>query len=242
MKKKKSVENNNNNNFNNSNSFEIKQKFELNDAQKQIIETGLDSKNCRCLIIDGRAGSSKTYLATLIALILLKEKKANLLTYIRTSVQSKDGELGFLSGSLEDKTAWMNEPFFSKLDELISKSTTDKLFKEKKVQTIPSSMLRGLNLSGVTIFDECNNALFSTIETALTRISEHSLIILCGDSSGSQNDLGNKSGFKKVIEIFNGDEECRKNGLFYFKLNSDSIVRSKFVKFVVKRLESIDKK
>ncbi len=220
---------------NSKDEFLIKEKFELTEKQKSAIELGIN-RNTKCLILDGCAGVSKTYLATFIALKLLNLKKVNGLTYIRTSIQSKDGEIGFIPGVAEEKTAWMNQPLFAKLEELLIKPDIEKLNKNNAIQTLPSSQLRGLNLGNVVVLDECQNALFSTIETVMTRMSEHSLLILCGDSSGSQNDLGSKTGFRKITEIFN-DDESKQHGIFYIKFESNDIVRSKFVKFVVEKLK-----
>ncbi len=222
----------------NKQEFFIKEKFQPTEKQKIIIDLGLDTKSVRCLILDGKSGSAKTYLSTLIALKLFNLKKANNLTYIRTSVQSKDGEIGFVPGSVDEKTAWMNEPLFEKLDELLTKPDIDKLATGGYIKTLPSSTLRGLTLKGVVLMDECQNAFFSTIETVLTRMSEHSLVILCGDSSGAQNDLGTKSGFKQIVELFS-DEESKENGIHCIKLNSEDIVRSKLVKFVVEKIDKI---
>lgn len=216
----------------------IKQKFELTEKQKQILNLGID-KNTRCLILDGCAGVSKTWIAVLIGLQLLNAKKICSINYLRTLVQSKDSETGFLVGDLDEKTKYYNTPFYDKLSEFLIKPDLDRLIKENRIRTYPTSMLRGVTEKNcVTIFDENQNALLATIETVMTRMSEHSLLILCGDSSGSQNDLGQKSGFKKICEIFN-DEESRQNGVFYIKLDSSDVVRSKFVRYVVEKFEKM---
>lgn len=218
--------------------FTIKQKFELTDKQKEIVDTGI-SKESRCLILDGVAGSAKTYLSVLIGLKLLNMRRVAGIHYLRTLVQSKDSETGFLVGDLNEKTKYYNVPLYDKLSELLIKPDLDKLIKEDRIRTYPTSMIRGITEENcVTIFDENQNALLGTIESVMTRMSEHSLLILCGDSSGSQNDLGQKTGFKKVCEIFN-DEESRNNGVAYFRLDSSHIVRSKFVKYVVEKFEKV---
>jgi phosphate starvation-inducible protein PhoH len=221
----------------NKNELYIKEKFEYTQTQKDIINCGLDSKNCRAILINGRAGVSKTYLAILIALKLLKENKIPQITYIRSLIQSQDGETGFLAGSLDEKTMYFNVPLYDKLTELISKPDIERLFKEGKIQTLPTSMLRGNQLSGVVIVDESQNLLESSLTTVLTRMAEHSLVFLLGDTT-SQNDLGSRTGFKKICEIFN-DSEAKEHGIHYFELDSSHIVRSTFVKFIVQRLEKL---
>lgn len=215
----------------------IKEKFKYTPTQLDILKCGTD-RNTRCLILDGVPGVSKTYLAILIALRLLKEHKIRNISYIRSLIQAQDGNTGYLSGTLEEKTQYYNIPLFDKLEELLIRPDIERLFKEEIIKTFPTSMLRGYQLNGATILDETQNMLFSSIETVLTRMAEHSLLIVCGDSSGFQNDLGAKSGFKHFCEIFN-DLESRDNGIFYFKLDSSQIVRSKFVKFIIEKLQKI---
>lgn len=216
----------------------IKEKFQLTNKQLDVVNRGLD-KNTKCLILDGCAGVSKTYLATLIGLKLLNLKKVSSVHYLRTLVQSKDSETGFLVGDLNQKTQFYNVGFYDKLEELLTKPDVHKLITEERIKTFPTSMLRGTTESNcVTIFDENQNAYLSTIETVMTRMSEFSLLILCGDSSGAQNDLGNKTGFWRVCEAFN-DEVSRNNGIYYYKFGVEDIVRSKFVKYVVEKFNKI---
>lgn len=216
----------------------IKEKYKLLDIQQQILDCGLD-KNTKCLILDGVAGTGRTYIATLIALKLLNKKRVSEVNYIRSLIQSQDGETGFLTGDLSEKTYYFNVPFFDKINELLTKPDIDKLMKDKRLNTLPTSMLRGITqYNSVTILDEAQNCLLSTAETVMTRMGEYSLLIICGDSSGSQNDLGQRSGFKKLCEIFN-DEESKQNGIYYFRFTSEHVVRSKLVRYVVEKFEKI---
>ncbi len=242
MKNRKRSDNRDVSNSNNKNeNFQIKSlKFDLTDKQKTILNIGLDTKKVRCLIISGPAGSSKSFLAVLIALRLLQENKANSMSYIRSLVQSKESETGYLPGSLEDRTAPFNVPLYDKLEELLYKSDITKLIKEHKIRTFPNSMLRGISLDGVTIADECQNMLKNSLFDILTRMKEHSLLILCGDTKW-QNDLGTKSGFLEICSIFS-DKQSEDNGIFQISLGTEDIKRSQLVKFVVERFEKLDKK
>lgn len=218
------------------NSLFIKEKFQYNDIQKTIIQQGLN-KNTRCIIMDGVAGTSKTFISILISLYLLKENKIPCINYIRSLIQSQDGETGFLSGDLNEKTMYFNVPLYDKLTELLYKQDIDKLVKEEKIKTYPTSMLRGTQMFGATIIDESQNLLLNSIETVMTRMGEHGILFILGDTT-AQNDLGHKTGFKKICEIFN-NEECQEHGIYYFKLDSSHIVRSKFVKYIVEKFEKI---
>ena len=205
------------------------------DNQNKILDLA-QQKETKCIILDGPPGSAKTILAVYTILHLIREKKLSDLIYIRSLIQASDGETGFLQGDLSEKTAPFNVPLFDKLSELLSEDDIRKLNKDKRISTYPTSMLRGYNFNVKgAILDEAQNASLSSLLTVLTRMGEFSKVFICGDSSG-QNDFGSKSGFTKLIKLFD-DEESRANGIHYIKLSVDDIKRSGFVKFIVRKLQ-----
>lgn len=52
----------------------------------------------KMIILDGLPGTSKTFLSILIALEKLRDKRVRGITALRTTVQSKDGDTGYLPG------------------------------------------------------------------------------------------------------------------------------------------------
>lgn len=217
----------------------IRERHDYTEKQKEIIKCGLDNKT-KCIILDGVPGTSKTHLSVLTALKLLNEKKISDIVYIRSLIQSKDGETGFLSGDLQEKTYYYNYPLFQQLDELLPKNQTELINKDERIKTYPTSMLRGYNFhNSVIIFDEAQNAVWDSLLTVLERAGQFSKIFLIGDNI-FQNDLGKKSGFSKLISIFS-DKESEENGIRYFNLGSDDIVRSPFVKFIIEKVQKSQK-
>ena len=77
------------------------------------------------------------------------------------------------------------------------------------------------------------------IITLITRVGEFSKIIVLGDPY--QSDIGTKSGFTTVYNMFN-DDESKQNGIYTFEFTDEDIVRSELVKFIMKRIKekSID--
>ena len=216
----------------------IRERDDLTDIQKEIIEAALD-KNVKCIILDGVAGAGKTFCATISSLLLLKAKKVGQIAYIRSAIQAADGALGYLPGELSEKMQYFNEPFFIMLDEMLSRSDVDYLVKDERLLTYPTSMLRSYNFhNSAIICDEAQNMTFESLFTVATRAGMYSKLFIVGDSL-NQNDLGKKSGFQKLSKIFS-DEESRENGIRYFKLDSECIVRSPFVKFIVKKVEKFN--
>ena len=212
---------------------DIKSKYKLTVNQNLIIEKILD-KNTKCIFLSGVAGTAKSYSAILAGLQLLNRKQVSSIIYVRSAVESSDSKLGYLPGDIDSKIQPYLEPLMDKLSELLSKNDIDKLLKDKRIETKAISFLRGLSWNAKFIInDECQNASFKEIVTIITRLGEFSKIILCGDPT--QSDINGKSGFKDMMNLFN-NQESMDNGIFCFDLVEDDIVRSKFVKFVVGKL------
>lgn len=206
------------------------------DKQKQVIETILD-KNTRMVILDGLPGTGKTVISVFCALQLMNAKKVSDLVYIRSLIQAKDGQTGYLPGEIHgEKTIYFNIPLMDKLQELLPKPQVDRLIKEERIITYPTSMLRGYQFQNqVALLEECQNMTFDSLVTGMTRIGMFGKLILLGDSI-YQNDLGSQSGFKRMISIFN-DDESRGNGIHYFKFGIEDIKRSPLVRFVMEKIE-----
>jgi len=213
----------------------IKERFQLTDKQIEILEKGVD-KGTRCLMIDGLWGTSKSYLATLISLKLLSTKKIDQILYIRNPIESSSsGKIGYIKGEISEKMAPYNEIFFNKLEELLPRQDIDKIEKENRIACLPLGFTRGLSWNcKAVIVDEAASLSLDDILLLLTRCGEFTRIFLIGDSM-NQNDIGSKSGFKKIFDLFS-DEESEQNGIFTYELKNDSdILRSGFVRFIMKK-------
>lgn len=218
----------------------IKDKFEINEKliwtpkQKEIIDAALDKKNS-IIILSGPPGTAKTLLSVYSTLRLLNDKKISEIVYIRSLIQSQDGQTGYLTGDLEQKTFFYNIPLYDKLEELLSKPTIQTLEKEERIKTIPISFMRGLSFNATAcIMDEAQNCLLDSLITVATRLGRFSKLFICGDEK-LQNDLGKKSGFSEFCRIFD-DQESRDNGIVYFKLGTEDIMRSGITRFIVEKV------
>ena len=208
--------------------------FRSTEKQKQFIELALD-KNTKMIFVSGPAGTSKTYLAVLVALKLLNQKRVSDLLYIRSAVESSDSKIGFLPGEASEKMAPYLQPLLDKLSELTDKATIDWLQKEERVGSVPVSFLRGLNWNAKCIItDEAQNMTYKELVTLVTRIGEFSKVFVLGDPD--QSDIGVKSGFTKLMNSFD-NPASKEHGIYHFKFEEDDIVRSELVKFMIKMLK-----
>jgi phosphate starvation-inducible PhoH-like protein len=204
--------------------------------QLDFIKIATDSET-NLMFVDGPAGSAKTYISTYCALDMLSKQKAKEIVYIRSAVESADHKLGFLPGAQDDKMAPYLEPFKDKLEELLSPVDIRYLQDEERIYGIPVGFCRGASWeSKIIIVDEAQNLTEKELVTVITRAGDNSKLFVCGDAM--QSDIGNKTGFLPIMDLF-GDPESKSKGIFSFQFTEDDIVRSQLVKFIIQRLKSL---
>jgi len=216
--------------------FNIKAKFKFSEKHQRFIQTLVDEKT-KMVFADGFAGTAKTYLSVYGALTLLEAKKVDQIIYLRSVVESATQKIGHLPGELEQKFQPYSLPLLDKLDELVSKTTSDKLIKQEYIKCLPVNFTRGLTFhNSVVIIDEAQNLTRQELVTLLTRFGEDSKYVIIGDTN--QSDINGKSGFKPILQAFDTDNSMV-NGIHTFKFEKTEIVRSKLLKHIVQVLESL---
>ena len=215
--------------------LKIKHK-KFTDKQKNFVDIGL-ADNANMMFINGPAGSAKTYISIYCGLKLLSEQKVEELVYIRNAVESSDHKLGFLPGAQDDKMAPYLEPLKDKLEEFLSIVDIKYLQEDNRIYGVPVGFLRGASWTDkFVIVDEAQNMTEKELITIMTRVGENTRVFICGDTM--QSDIGNKSGFANIQNLFN-DESSKEQGIFTFEFDEDDIIRSKLVKFIVRRIKSL---
>lgn len=181
------------------------------------------------VISDGSAGTGKTFISMWLALnsLLEKDEHQNKIIILRSAVASRD--IGFLPGTAEEKLEPYELPYKDIVGELLQKKTAyDDLKAMGKLQFMPTSYIRGLTWDNcVVVIDEVQNMSLHEINSIITRLGEHSRLLICGDYH--QNDLENKRGEKTGIKDFLKIAK-NVNGFDIISFLKEDIVRSKFVK------------
>lgn len=181
------------------------------------------------MMLSGSAGTGKSFIALYKALeeVMDKSNSFNQVLIVRSAVQTRD--VGFLKGSLEEKTSLYEDPYVQICSTLFNKKDAYKRLKEQGyIEFTTTTAMRGMSFdNSVVILDECQNCTFQELDTVVTRIGHQSKIIFVGDTG--QNDLLKKSsevtGMPIFIQIANSmDEFCR------IHFTSADIVRSSLVK------------
>jgi phosphate starvation-inducible PhoH-like protein len=206
----------------------------LTEKQETFLKLALD-KSVKMMLVSGPAGSSKTYISMYAGLELMNQKKLSDVIYIRSAVESSNKSLGFLPGEYEDKLTPYLEPLYDKLEELLPKGEIELLNKENRIEGKHVGFTRGANWNAKLIMiDEAQNMTFEELTTLMTRTGEFSKVFICGDPF--QSDIGIKSGFKDMFNLFNGPTH-ESNGIHTFEFGVEDIVRSELVKHIVKTLQ-----
>ena len=213
----------------------IKQ-YKLTEKQKKFLQLSA-ADTTKVVFIDGPAGVAKTYLSILAALSLYNSNNTYEIKYVRTIIESAERGLGSLPGSAEEKLGPFLIPLEEKLEELLSSSEKRDLLERGIITALPINFVRGSSWKDkIIIGDEFQNANTKEIITVLTRIGENTKVFICGDSM--QSDIGTKSGFKKIMDLFN-DEESAERGIHCVTFGEEDIMRSEILKFLVKKFKTL---
>jgi phosphate starvation-inducible protein PhoH len=205
--------------------FSVKQIKPLTDNQQKTFDLYNEDKN---IVLAGSAGTGKSFLALYLALneVLKPNSCYKKIIIIRSAVPSR--EIGFVPGTLEEKSKIYQDPYVSIVNELIGRGDAwTFLFNKGIIEFSTTSFLRGVTFNdAIIVFDEFQSATFHELNTVMTRIGDNSRFILCGDFS--QNDLNGKkeqSGFVNLMEILS---QIKNIGIVNFTVLD--VVRSGFVR------------
>ena len=157
-------------------------KLKCKNAKQKEYSRLIENDNVEMVFVKGQAGCGKTYVAVAKALQLLQENDKYEKIYLITSAVQSEEQLGLLPGDIQDKLYPSMMSFLIVIDELIGKSTREKLFEQGYIEFMPISYLRGVNLkSCIVLGDELQNLSIRGMKTLLTRISYDSKFIIMGD-------------------------------------------------------------
>lgn len=200
------------------------------DNQRKAFEY-FDSK--QIIILEGLAGTGKTFISVYYALKMLFSRKASKIILTRPLINVSNESLGFLPGEVSDKIKPYNDQFNEYMNEFMPML---QFSDEKKVQSgvdfIPLAFMRGRNFANtIIIADEMQNSTQLQMKTLLTRIAEGSKIIILGDTKQSDRiDTRNTNGLVDLIsKVKNRPHEDI--GVVTFEL--EDIQRSGIIRYVL---------
>jgi phosphate starvation-inducible protein PhoH and related proteins len=194
-------------------------------GQLKYIETMLANDLTFCI---GPAGTGKTYLAVAIAVSMLRKKQIRKLILARPAVEAGE-KLGFLPGDLQAKVNPYLRPLFDALEDMMDFDQMKKFMELDIIEIIPLAFMRGRTLNeAVIICDEAQNTSPLQMLMVLTRLGHGSKMIITGDITQIDLNIGQESGMIEAFETLR-----RIKGIGFSELTQKDIVRHRLVQNIV---------
>lgn len=180
----------------------------------------------------GPAGCGKTYLAVALAVEALKSRAIQKIVLVRPAVEAGES-LGFLPGDLQAKLNPYLRPLLDALNEMLDYDQVKYLMEHDVIEVIPLAYMRGRTLNGAfIILDEAQNTTSAQMKMFLTRMGEHSKIVVSGDITQVDLPGGVTSGLRDAWHRLSG-----LRGVSFVSLGAADIVRHRLVQEIVNRYQ-----
>ncbi len=184
----------------------------------------------------GPAGCGKTYLAVAMALNALRTEQVRKIVLVRPAVEAGE-KLGFLPGDLLAKVNPYLRPLLDALADIISFDQVKRYMEHDIIEIVPLAYMRGRTLNDTfIILDEAQNTTSTQMMMFLTRMGEHSKIVVTGDPTQVDLPSHMTSGLDDAIHRLNGI-----SGVEAVRLSGQDIVRHRLVREIV-RAYDVDQK
>lgn len=181
----------------------------------------------------GPAGTGKTYLAVVMAVVALKNKEVNRIVLVRPAVEAGE-KLGFLPGDLQDKVNPYLRPLYDGLYDVLGMDTAQKYMERTIIEVAPLAYMRGRTLDdSFIILDEAQNTTPEQMKMFLTRIGFGSKAVITGDVTQVDLPKGNFSGLVEVQKILRNVE-----GISFQYLSEADVVRHPLVQKIILAYEA----
>lgn len=176
----------------------------------------------------GPAGTGKTYLAVAAAASMLKSGQVKRIVLARPAVEAGE-RLGFLPGDLQAKVNPYLRPLFDALHDMMDFEQVKRFMLNDVIEIAPLAFMRGRTLNeSAIILDEAQNTTPSQMLMALTRLGNHSKMIVTGDPTQIDLDDDQPSGLIDATQRLAGIRQ-----IAIVELRKSDIVRHKLVQSIV---------
>lgn len=188
--------------------------------QKQLVEI-IDKSVIT--IVNGPAGSGKTFVSAAIGLQMLMRKDIERLIITRPAVEAGEN-LGYLPGSHTEKLRPYMDPIFDVLNLFLGYSDINTLQNNGKIVISPLAYMRGRTFDNcMIIVDEAQNCTMKQLKMAITRVGQNSKIIVNGDTT--QSDISNNTALEThIIKLRLVDKR-----ISVFEFDNNDIIRNEVI-------------
>lgn len=179
------------------------------DEEQTAFANAILSPDIDIVFCNSRAGTGKTTIATGVANILVQGGAYDSIVYVMSPYGER--KQGWLPGTITEKSSVYFEAFYQAMTNCnINPHTsvnTESMVNQKNgtgyITCITDTFLRGTNLNNaVVILDEAQNYTVPQLKKVLTRIGDHSKVIVIGHNLQCDLDEERNSGFVRYIQHF----------------------------------------
>jgi PhoH-like ATPase len=157
--------------------------------------------------LGGRAGTGKSALALAAGLEAVLERQQHRRVMVFRPLYAVGGqELGYLPGDQQEKMNPWGQAVFDTLGSIVSQNVLDEVEARGIVEVLPLTHIRGRSLhDAFVIVDEAQSLERNVLLTMLSRIGQHSKVVLTHDVAQRDNlRVGRHDGIAAVIEKLKG--------------------------------------
>ncbi len=180
----------------------------------------------------GPAGTGKTYLAMVMAVKYLLNKKVNRIILTRPAIEAGEN-LGFLPGDMQEKVDPYLRPLYDALYDILGPEKVNLYLEKDVIEVAPLAYMRGRTLDdSFVILDEAQNTTPEQMKMFLTRIGFNSQAVITGDITQIDLPHSKNSGLNRVRTILKDI-----NGIDFVYLSDRDVVRHELVKKIIRAYE-----
>lgn len=184
----------------------------------------------------GPAGTGKTYLAVVLAVLALRAKEVRRIILTRPAVEAGE-RLGFLPGDMQEKVDPYLRPLYDALEDIFGLDTYQKLVAKGIIEIAPLAYMRGRTLdSAFIILDEAQNTTSRQMKMFLTRLGMGSRMVVNGDLSQIDLPRGVTSGLAEAVTVLEGV-----SGVAVASFDAEDIIRHDVVTRIVTAYDRYDR-
>jgi phosphate starvation-inducible protein PhoH and related proteins len=185
----------------------------------------------------GPAGTGKTWLAVAHAVLLFERREVDRIVLSRPAVEAGE-RLGFLPGDMREKVDPYLRPIYDAFYDLMDRGMVERALQSGEIEIAPLAFMRGRTLSNAAvILDEAQNSTAMQMKMFLTRLGEHSRMIVTGDPSQVDLPGGQTSGLDEAVKLIGKLEDVA-----HCAFSAADVVRHELVSRIVSAYDAADAK